>query len=41
MRTTIENIYEVLKSELEKDNTGKIQFTLADVSITVKQNNVV
>lgn len=41
MKTTIENIYNVLKDELAKDNTGKIQFTLADVSITVKQNNVV
>lgn len=41
MKATIENIYEVLKGELEQDNTGKIQFTLADVSIIVKQNNVV
>ena len=41
MKTTIENVYEVLKRELEQDNTGKIQFTLADVSIIVKQNNVV
>ena len=33
MKTTIENVYEVLKKELEQDNTGKIQFTLADVSV--------
>ena len=41
MKTTIEHIYEVLKNELAQDNTGSIQFTLAEVSIIVKQNNVV
>lgn len=41
MKTTIENVFNVLQNELAQDNKGKIQFTLADVSITVKQNNVV
>ena len=41
MKTTAENIYGVLKDELGKDNTGKIQFTLAEVGIIVKQPNVV
>lgn len=41
MRTTIEHVFNVLKSELENDNTGKITFTLAEVEIIVKQNNVV
>lgn len=41
MRTTIDHVFNVLKDELENDNTGKISFTLAQVEITVKQNNVV
>ena len=41
MKTTIQEIYRVLREELKRDNKGKIQFTLADVSIVVKQNNVV
>lgn len=41
MRTSIEHVYEVLRNEFENDNTGKISFSLADVEITVKQNNVV
>ncbi len=41
MRTTIENVYQVLKRELSEDNKGKITFKLADVEIVVKQNNVV
>ena len=41
MKTSIEHIYQLLKEELTRDNTGKIEFTLADVSIVVKQNNVV
>lgn len=41
MKTTIEHVYSVLKNELEHDNKGKITFTLAEVEITIKQNNVV
>ena len=41
MRTTIENLYQTLKRELDADNKGVIQFTLAQVAIIVKQNNVV
>lgn len=41
MKTTIDNVYQTLKKELEADNKGVIQFTLAQVAIIVKQNNVV
>lgn len=41
MRTTIDHVFNVLREELENDNTGKISFKLAQVEITVKQNNVV
>ena len=41
MRTTIEHLYQTLKRELDADNKGVIQFTLAQVAIVVKQNNVV
>jgi len=41
MKATIEQIYETLKRELAEDNIGVINFTLAKVSIVVKQNNVV
>lgn len=41
MKTTIDHVYEVLKKELEENNEGVIQFTLAQVAIIVKQNNVV
>lgn len=41
MRTTVENLFETLKRELDADNRGVIQFTLAQVGIIVKQNNVV
>ena len=41
MKASIEQIYATLKSELDADNKGVIKFTLAQVAIVVKQNNVV
>ncbi|MBR5907632.1 MAG: NgoBV family restriction endonuclease [Bacteroidales bacterium] len=41
MKISIDRMFQVLKDELENDNTGKITFSLAEVEIVVKQNNVV
>lgn len=41
MENTIDKVYRQLKDELANNSAGRITFTLADVSIIVKQPNVV
>lgn len=41
MKATITDVFNTLKAELEANNKGCITFSLAEVDIIVKQNNVV